>query len=105
VPLTEMIKNYEKQRNALIAGFSQIPGVTCVKPKGAYFAFPNFKRYGKKSVELCNYLIDEARVGSTPGSSFGSQGEGHLRFVFNSPVEEINTGMQRIADALTQLSK
>jgi aspartate/methionine/tyrosine aminotransferase len=105
VPLKEMIQNYQKQRDALIKGFLQIPDVTCVKPLGAYFAFPNFKKYGKTSAELCNYFIDEARIGSTPGSSFGSQGEGHLRFVFNSPEGEIASGMERIASALGKLKK
>ncbi len=101
--IPEIVQRYAEQRTVLVEGLRRISGVTCQMPKGAYFAFPNIERFGMSSAELCHHLLDRGRVATTPGSAFGAQGEGHLRVVFNSPVEEIERGVRRIADVLSQL--
>jgi aspartate/methionine/tyrosine aminotransferase len=100
VPLSEIAKKYERNRDAMIHGLRNIPGVTCVMPSGGYFAFPNIKSFGKTSKEMANYLIETARVGTTPGIAFGKNGEGHLRFLFLSPIQEIEEGLDRVKQAL-----
>jgi aspartate aminotransferase len=101
--LTEIVANYETQRNAMVKGLSDIDGLRCHLPEGAIFAFPNVKRFGKTSIEISRYLLKEARVATIPGSAFGAAGEGYLRVVFKSGVAEIERGLTRMADALSRL--
>jgi aminotransferase len=105
IPITEIVKNYEMQRDAMVDGLNAIPGVSCWKPQGAYFAFPSIKSFGLPSVELASYLLEEARVATTPGSAFGAHGEGHLRVLLNAPVEEIREGVASMARALAKLAR
>ena len=72
-------------------------------PEGAFFAFPNIKKFGKNSVDMSRYLLDQARVSTIPGSAFGEGGEGHVRVVFKTNVKEIERGLHRIAEALSKL--
>jgi len=90
----ELARQYQDQRDALVAGLRAIPGVTCTLPRGAYFAFPNFSRFGLSSQELSDRFIAHARVAGLPGSVFGAQGEGYIRFVFNAPAAEIAEGVE-----------
>lgn len=101
--LPELIDDYEEQRNTLVEGLRAIPGVTCVMPQGAYFAFPNLKRFKLPSQELSERLVTEARVSAIAGSVFGRRGEGHLRFVFNAPVPEIKAGLAQLQRCLRAL--
>ena len=104
LPIWQIVQNYEKQRNAMVEGLGNIPGVTCGKPQGAYFAFPNIKRFGMSSADMSEYLLEKGRVATAPGSAFGAMGEGHLRLLINSPVEEIEYGVARIAQTLAKLN-
>ncbi|MEE9171884.1 MAG: aminotransferase class I/II-fold pyridoxal phosphate-dependent enzyme, partial [candidate division NC10 bacterium] len=88
-----------------------IPGVRCVPPEGAFYAFPNVSAfYGKKvargrkissSAELTAYLIQEARVTVVPGADFGS--DKHVRISYCLGMEQIREGLERMAKALEQL--
>ena len=80
-----------------------IPGVSCRMPQGAMYAFPNVKSFGKTSDWLANYLLEDAGVALLPGTSFGPGGEGYLRLCFASAMTDIETGVARIADALSRL--
>lgn len=91
--MEQVSQNYSLQRDALIAGFREIPGLTCQVPSGAYFAFPGIRSFGLSSQELSDALLETARVSCIPGSVFGKRGEGHLRFVFNAPVPDIEAGL------------
>lgn len=103
LPIPRIVANYEEQRNAMVERLTSILGVYCCKPQGAYFAFPCIKAFGMSSVAMATYLLEEAKVATTPGSAFGALGEGHLRLLFNSPVAEIEQGVARIAQALAKL--
>lgn len=104
-PIPEVIARYQEQRNAMVRGLREIPGVQCAMPEGAYFAFPNLKHYGRTSAELSEYLLEVGGVATTPGAAFGATGEGHLRLVFNSPVAEIERGLASMAEALGALAR
>jgi len=79
----------------------EIPGVACVPPKGAFYAFPNFSAYGS-SGELAMELLKHAKVVVTPGTAFGSAGESYLRFSFATSEENIIEGMRRIREYLSR---
>jgi aspartate aminotransferase len=103
ISIKQLIKNHQLQRDTLVTGLRSIPGVTCELPMGTFFAFPNFKKFNINSEELSTYLLENAGVATWAGSFFGDHGEGHLRLVFNSPVPEIEVGLEKMAKSLNEL--
>lgn len=95
LPMAELVANYQSQRNALMAGFREA-GIPCQVPQGAYFAFPNIKKFGLSSQACADALFDQVKISTTPGSVFGKRGEGHLRFVFNAPLPDIEAGVAQL---------
>lgn len=100
--IEQMARNYELQRNALVEGLRAIPGVRCSLPAGAYFAFPDIRSFGLSSDEFASRLLLNAQVNGLSGAVFGAMGEGHMRFVFNAQLPEINEGVERLQRYLTQ---
>ncbi|VAW34500.1 Aspartate aminotransferase [hydrothermal vent metagenome] len=99
------------RREFFVADLTAIEGVTCVKPNGAFYVFPNFSAYygksfnGKKindSVAMADYFLDEAKVASVPGAAFGA--DDFVRFSFATSMEVIKEGMVRIKKALAALN-
>ena len=98
------------RRDFFVAALRAIEGVSCVKPKGAFYVFPNFSAYFGKSfqgkvinnsVDLADYFLDEAQVASVPGAAFGA--DDFVRFSFATSMEIIKDGMARIKTALANL--
>lgn len=102
-PQTEsekMVEEFRKRREIIVSGLNQIKGITCKKPKGAFYVFPNITGTGMKSSELGDYLLKQAGVAVLPGTSFGKYGEGYLRLSFANSAENIKKALTRIANAL-----
>lgn len=91
----EMVTRFKQRRDLIMKELTGLPGVTCLSPRGAFYAFPNFSTYGS-SQELAMELLRQAKVVVTPGTAFGSAGEGYLRFSFATSEENIIEGMRRI---------
>lgn len=91
-----MCREYEKRRNLLVEGLNQVQGFSCIKPGGAFYAFPNIKSFGVPSQELAVNILNEVQVLATPGSAFGEGGEGYLRFSYASSEEAILEGIRRL---------
>lgn len=100
----EMVSAYKARRDAVVKGLNAIPGVSCQTPQGAFYAFPNIKSFGKTSDELANLLLEEAGVALLPGTAFGQYGEGYLRIAYANSLENINTALERMHDALKKLA-
>lgn len=94
--VASMIKDYERRRAILIDGLNNIPGISCKKSPGSFYAFANIKSFGKTSQEFAEELVKEARVVVVPGSAFGKMGEGYLRFVFANSDENLKEAVRRI---------
>ncbi|MGB4438925.1 MAG: aminotransferase class I/II-fold pyridoxal phosphate-dependent enzyme, partial [Sedimentibacter sp.] len=92
----KMIEDYARRRDILIDGLNDIPGISCKKSPGSFYAFPNIKSFGKSSMEFAEELIKEAGVVVVPGSAFGSMGEGYLRIVFANSDENLKEAVKRI---------
>lgn len=96
----------------IMTALRAMPGVSCVRPKGAFYVFPNFSAYygkstpdGKKistSVDLADYLLDKALLATVPGVAFGA--DDFIRFSFATSLEIIKEGMQRLSDSLGRLA-
>lgn len=106
-----MRKEYEQRRNFLLTALSSIADLSCYKPEGAFYLFPNISKYFHKSaplfkiensLDLAMYLLHEAKVATVPGSAFGS--EGYLRLSYSTSMENLKEGVKRIKDALSKLS-
>ena len=84
---------------------NQMPGVTCNEPEGVYVLFPDVSSYGLTSAQMSDYLLQEARVATVPGSPrwFGPGAEGHIRLAFSTSRELLAEGLDRIEDALRRL--
>jgi len=104
-PAQGMRDEYEQRRNLIVEGLRSIPGVTCRKPPGAFYVFPNIKAFGRKSAEVTNFLLDEGGVAVLPGSAFGQYGEGYLRLSYATSIDTINAGLDRMRTALGRLGK
>ncbi len=96
-----MVTEYQVRRDLIVAGLNAIPGITCQRPQGAFYAFPNITGTGMKSSELANLILDKAGVALLPGSAFGEYGEGYLRLSYAASIPIIEKGLARIREALT----
>ncbi len=101
--VSEMLGEYQGRRDAIVDGLNKIPGVSCQKPQGAFYVFPNVKAFGISSSAMANLLLEKAGVAVLPGSAFGEYGEGYLRLTYSNSLENINKAIQRIGEAVSQL--
>jgi len=90
-----MVAEFRRRRDAIVSGLNAIPGVTCTKPAGAFYVFPNVKGLGMKSAEAEHALLEEAGVAALSGTAFGSFREGYLRFSYANSIENIQEGLRR----------
>jgi aspartate aminotransferase len=81
-------KEYQVRRDLLVAGLNQV-GLHCELPAGAFYAFPNVEKIHKNSRTAAAILLDKAQIATIPGSVFGAQGEGHLRFGYAVTIPAI----------------
>ena len=93
----EMVKQYEKRRNYLYERLNQMKGISCIKPRGAFYIFVNISGTGLDAVEFSNRLLDEAHVAVVPGGNFGSKGgDRYVRMVYATSMENIKEGCDRM---------
>ena len=78
-----------------MSGLNEIDGVSCVMPRGAFYAFPNVKRLGRRSAALNDALLNEAGVACLAGTAFGPMGEGYLRLSYANSLENIEEALRR----------
>ncbi|MCK4765151.1 MAG: pyridoxal phosphate-dependent aminotransferase [Candidatus Aminicenantes bacterium] len=91
------------RRELIVKGLNDIPGITCRKPAGAFYVFPNVTSFGLSSKEMANYLLEKAGVALLPGTSFGPMGEGYLRLTFTNSTVAIEKALELIKEALSKL--
>ena len=106
----EMAREFEKRRNYMVEQLNEIPGLSCLKPPGAFYAFVNVstvmgKSFNAKkidgSMDLTELLLSEARVAVLPGSPFGA--DNYLRLSYATSMENIVTGLQRISEFIMRI--
>jgi len=95
-----MVSEFKKRREVIVDGLNKVKGITCKKPRGAFYVFPNIEGTGMDCRKLGEHLLNNAGVAVLPGTSFGKYGEGHLRLSFANSVENIKKALERIARAV-----
>jgi aspartate/methionine/tyrosine aminotransferase len=102
-PIEEMVAEFHKRRDVMVEGLNRIPGISCLEPSGAFYAFPNVKGLGVSSSTLEAFLLREAGVAGLSGTAFGAHGEGYLRFSYANSIEKIQEALGSIESALPKL--
>ena len=97
-----MVEEFRRRRDVIVDGLDAIPGITCRRPRGAFYVFPNISGTGFTSRELERLLMEEAGVACLAGTAFGSHGEGHLRFSYANSLENIRLALANIRTFLAR---
>jgi aspartate/methionine/tyrosine aminotransferase len=97
----QMRAEFLRRREVIVRGLNAIPGVRCLEPDGAFYAFPNITGTGFKSRELADRLLEEAGVACLSGTAFGAHGEGFVRFSYANSLENIQEALRRVHALLT----
>jgi aspartate aminotransferase len=100
-----MREEFIARRALIVEGLNAIPGVGCVKPHGAFYAFPNMSSSGRTSNQIADHLLYDAGVCGLSGTSFGRYGEGYLRFSYANSREKIKAAVERIGESLAKLER
>jgi aspartate aminotransferase len=95
-PVREMVAAFDRRRKIVVEGCNRLPGVSCIVPKGAFYAFPNIARTGWKAKPLAAALLEDAGVAVIGGPDFGVHGEGYLRLSYANSAENILRALDRI---------
>jgi aspartate/methionine/tyrosine aminotransferase len=91
-----MVAAFDERRQVIVERLNQLPGVSCIRPGGAFYAFPNITGTGRSARDLQDTLLSEVGVALVAGTSFGDQGEGYIRFSYANSVENIERAIDRI---------
>jgi len=102
--VARMKEIYNQRRKFILKGLRQLGLGVTVDPTGAFYVFANAKHISNDSYRLAFDILENARVGVTPGIDFGANGEGYLRFSYANSLENIETGLQRLERYLAERS-
>ncbi|MEL3891112.1 pyridoxal phosphate-dependent aminotransferase [Ferrovibrio sp. MS7] len=96
----QMRQAFIRRRKLTVEGLNKLPGVSCIQPAGAFYAFPNITKTGYSAKQLQDALLEDAGVATIAGTSFGRHGEGYLRFSFAADDAAISEALQRVGNWL-----
>jgi aspartate/methionine/tyrosine aminotransferase len=91
-----MVAEFRRRRDVIVGGLNAIPGISCVVPDGAFYAFPSVSGTGVPAAELAARLLSEAGVAALAGTAFGTWGEGFLRLSYANSVANIKAALDAI---------
>src|SRR5438445_4840639 len=92
----KMRAEFQRRRDAFVAGLNKIKGFSCRMPKGAFYVFPHIQKTGWTSKKLADALLEEAGLARLSGTAFGDFGEGYLRFSVANSLENLSKALDRI---------
>jgi aspartate/methionine/tyrosine aminotransferase len=98
----KMVAIFKKRRDAIVDGLNEIDGFSCLRPKGAFYVFPNITGTGMKSQELADKMLNDAGVACLSGTCFGKFGEGYLRFSYANSLENIEKALNQIKETMAR---
>lgn len=96
----EMVEAFAERREIFIEGLNDLPGIRCVSPRGAFYAFPNITDTGMDSKTCADFFMEQAGVACLSGAAFGEYGEGYLRLSYANSVENLQRALERMEQAL-----
>ncbi len=99
-----MRESYDQRRKFVLKTLEEM-GLSCFEPKGAFYVFPNIKRFGMSSEEFAETLLKEEKVAVVPGSAFGACGEGFIRISYAYSLKALKEALGRVADFVKRLEE
>lgn len=96
-----MLAEFDRRRKAVVKGLNDLPGVSCIEPRGAFYAFPNVSQTGWKAKKLASALLEETGVATIGGPDFGIHGEGYIRLSYANSLENIEKALERMKTFLS----
>jgi aspartate/methionine/tyrosine aminotransferase len=100
--VAEMVVAFDRRRKLVTEGLNGLSGVSCIVPKGAFYAFPNVSKTGWKAKALASALLDETGVATIGGPDFGVHGEGYIRVSYAASAESISRALERMGTFLAE---
>jgi aspartate/methionine/tyrosine aminotransferase len=100
--VAHMVAEFDKRRKIVVEELNKLPGVSCITPKGAFYAFPNIRGTGFKAKQLASRLLEEEGVATIGGPDFGILGEGYMRLSYANSAENIRRAIARMAEFLAR---
>jgi aspartate/methionine/tyrosine aminotransferase len=101
-PVKAMAEKYDRRRKFLVPRLSEITGIKCHIPEGAFYIFPNIAELKMGSEEFCISLLKEKKIFAQPGTAFGVTGENHIRIPLIKSVDEFEDIAQAIEDHINK---
>ena len=95
-----MVAAFAERRRATVDALNAVPGLSCIEPGGAFYAFPNIGSTGRTAAELQDLFLEEAGVATLAGTSFGAAGEGYLRVSYANSIDNIRRAIERMSVVL-----
>ncbi|WP_024587734.1 pyridoxal phosphate-dependent aminotransferase [Aliihoeflea sp. 2WW] len=92
-----MMRAFDRRRKIVVDGLNAIDGISCIVPKGAFYAFPNISQTGWKAKKLASALLEETGVALIGGPDFGTLGEGYIRLSYANSEENILRALERVS--------
>jgi len=96
----EMVTEFKRRRDVVVDRLNALPGVTCHKPLGAFYVFPNITQTGQDERVLADRMLNEGGVAVLAGSTFGKEGKGYLRLSYANSIDQIEEGVKRMKGVL-----
>jgi aspartate/methionine/tyrosine aminotransferase len=100
-----MVAEFKRRRDILVDGLNKLPGVTCLRPRGAFYVFPNITGTRRSSAEVAERLLNEAGVAALSGAAFGAHGEGYLRFSYANSEANLRAALERMRPVFESLAR
>jgi len=101
----EMRQEYQRRKDYVVSTLNGIDGISTNHPTGAFYIFMNIKSLGMTSMEFAEYLLEEGKVATVPGSAFGSEGEGYIRLSYATAYEDLVEACERIRTVVKKLQE
>lgn len=98
----EMVREFDARRKLVVKLLNDLPGVSCITPKGAFYAFPNISGTGIKAKVLASELLEKSGVATIGGPDFGILGEGYIRLSYANSQENIRRAVARMGAFLAE---
>ena len=96
-----MVEEFRVRRDLMVEGLNALPGITCFRPRGAFYVFPNIRKTGMKSAELATALLEQAGIACLSGHTFGAHGEGYLRFSYANSLDNLRIALHSLGEYLS----
>ncbi len=101
--VNKMVNEFKSRRDLIVDGLNNIKNISCPKPSGAFYVFPNITKTGLSSESFANRLLEENGVATLSGESFGEEGRGYIRISFANSKDNISEALNRIEDFVNKL--